>query len=75
MNILKAAQCHQLLELASLLQKQDSHSFDFKWNKLYLVQVAQIARLHSIYMSGKAFVDGINNVEMKKENKSALDTL
>ena len=75
MNILKAALCHQLLELSSLLQKQDGNSFNHKWNKMYQIQISQVARLHAIYLTGKAFADGLNKIQMKKENMIALEKL
>eukprot|EP00345_Euplotes_harpa_P007305 CAMPEP_0168329816 /NCGR_PEP_ID=MMETSP0213-20121227/7337_1 /TAXON_ID=151035 /ORGANISM="Euplotes harpa, Strain FSP1.4" /LENGTH=668 /DNA_ID=CAMNT_0008333221 /DNA_START=101 /DNA_END=2107 /DNA_ORIENTATION=- len=75
LNVLQAALCHQLLDLVSKLQTQDGHSFDVKWNKIHQVQAAQVSRLHAVYMTAKAFVEGLAKANLKAKTKEALDKL
>lgn len=52
-DILKAATIYQIIEVGNNLRKQDELSFDVKWNKVYLKDIINTAKLHSIYISAQ----------------------
>jgi hypothetical protein len=75
LDILRAAICHQLLELNERLNNDDGISFDEKWNKLHQVEVANVSLMHALYMTSSVFNQGINQLNMKKENIIAMTLL
>lgn len=75
LDIFRAAVCHQLLELNERLQSDDGTPFDEKWNKLHQVEVANVSLMHALYMTSSAFVQGINKLNMKAENMTAMTIL
>lgn len=72
LEVIRVAISHQLLELIKNLKNNQDTPYDVKWNKLYQVDIAKVSMMHALYMSAKAFYDGLEKLTLKKETMDAL---
>ena len=72
LDIIRVALSYQLLDLIKKLKSNEDIPYDVKWNKAHQVEIAKIAMMHALYMSSKAFIDGIQTLSMKKDTVDAL---
>ena len=56
-DIIKASLLTQIVKTGELLQQKNGASMDHKWNKIYLLEVVNTARLNAIYITAKTFYD------------------
>ncbi|CAI2360845.1 unnamed protein product [Moneuplotes crassus] len=71
-EILRVAISYELLGLSKNLTKEDQHSFDTKWNKIYQVELANLAKLHAVYMTSLSFADQIPSLSTDKLTQEVL---
>lgn len=65
LEILKVSLLNQILKTGNLLKKTNA-SLDHKWNKLYLLEIVNTAKLNAIYISAKCFLDGIEGSNLSE---------
>lgn len=65
LEILKVSLLNQILKTGNLLKKTNA-SLDHKWNKLYLLEIVNTAKLNAIYISSKCFLDGIEGSNLSE---------
>ena len=71
-EILKAATILQIIRVGNELRKDESISFDYKWNKLYLHDIIKTAKLHSIYSSTINCYEGVQQMKMSDKMKDTI---
>lgn len=55
--------------------KNESYSEDAKWNKIYQVDLCNLAKLHAVYMTAKVFSEGIDLLKSSEKTKEAFRLL
>ncbi len=63
----------ELLKLSKNLTKDDGVAFDAKWNKVYQVEIANVARLHAIYLSCLSLADQIKTLASDKHTLEVME--
>ena len=71
-EVLKANTILQIIRVGNELRKDETISFDMKWNKLYLHDIIKTAKLHSIYSSAMNWYEGIQQTKMSNKLKETL---
>ncbi|CAI2360917.1 unnamed protein product [Moneuplotes crassus] len=72
LEVLRVALSHELLQLAEALAKQDHHSFDTKWNTVFQVEIANLAKLHAVYMSGLSLAARVPTLSKDKFTQQVM---
>ena len=72
LEVIRVALSHQLIELIKNLKNNQGVSYDVKWNSLYQIDIAKVSMMHALYMSAKAFYDGLEKLTLKKQTMDAL---
>lgn len=75
MEVIRVTLSQQLLDLGKNLSKKNNVSFDAKWNKVYLIEISNVARLHALYISAKSFKEGIETLKVNEKTTKALGLL
>ena len=71
-EILKATALLQIVRVGNELRKDESISFDTKWNKLYLHEIIKTSKLHSIYTSAVNWFEGLKQKKMSDKLRQAM---
>ena len=72
LTILKASSLYQLVKTSKLLGSHEDIPYIVKWNKMYLLDVVECARLHSIYSAATIFYEEIQECNISNELKDSL---
>lgn len=75
LNVFKVALIYQLEAVTLNLSKDEDVSKDAKWNKKYQVEVSQVAKMHAIYMTARAFKEIVATFDVNAKTKHCLDLL
>ena len=74
-EILKATTILQIIRVGNELRKDESISFDTRWNKLYLYEIIKTSKLHSIYISAVNCYEGLHEKKMSEKLRHAIELI